>query len=182
MLLEVALMNIRCSFRIWPLLCILYTPHSLKPLPLIHVVPSLVSSEHTMAILFDKVPREIRDMIYHLLLVKGYPGVELRAIERNRRYSFPDIDLHPAIMRTCKQAYTEGLSILYEQNNFIYESYTPENAVTMATEDLLKDKTRNIKQVRELKSLYSGRLQNLTVSSSSRSILMPTWNQILKYL
>ena len=104
-----------------------------------------------MAIVFDKVPLEIRDMIYEFHPVKCYTGVEFRAIQRGQYSTYdrpvPKIDLNPAILCTCKQAYAEGLPMLYEQNVFTYVSYTKLYRATMATDDPLKDKTRSIKHV-----------------------------------
>ena len=64
-----------------------------------------------MAIFFNKVPREIRDKIYQLLLVDETNVINLR---------WPNARLHPAILRTCKQAYEESISMLYEGNSFIF--------------------------------------------------------------
>ena len=70
----------------------------------------------TMAIFFDKVPREIRDKIYHLLLVD-----EANAIELKRAKAC--INLQPTILRTCKQAYEEAMPMMYEKNTFLFKSW-----------------------------------------------------------
>ena len=66
---------------------------------------------------------------------------------------WPKIGLHPAILRTCKRAYAEALSILYEQNIFTYVTSNIRFEAAIATEDPLKDKTRSIKHVRNLRCL-----------------------------
>ena len=96
-----------------------------------------------MAIFFDKVPREIRDKIYELLLVDHDV---CRDIHLNvEKWSSPKSDLCPAILRTCKQAYTEGLPVLYEQNSFRYDVENDNFVIT----DSLKDKIDKIKHVRD---------------------------------
>ena len=110
-----------------------------------------------MAIFFDQMPREIRDIIYELLLVNSQPGVHFSAIRKHQRLTyndpFPKIDLHTAILRTCKQAYAEGLPMLYERNAFTYVSYTNLYRATIASDNPLKDNTRSIKHVRDLRCL-----------------------------
>ena len=95
-----------------------------------------------MAIFFDKLPREIRDMIYELLLVNPHSGVHFRAIRKHQRLAyndpFPKIDLNTAILRTCKKAYAEGLPLLYERNVFTYVSYTNLYRATIASDNPLK--------------------------------------------
>ena len=57
---------------------------------------------------------------------------------------------HPAILRACKQAYAEGLPMLYEQNLFCYVTRT-ESESTVVVRNSLKDKVDKIKHVRDSK-------------------------------
>ena len=68
-----------------------------------------------MAILFDKMPREIRDKIYRLLLLDEVDNVE-------SNLAVPCSSLYPVILRTCKQAYEEAMPVSYEKNTFSFWS------------------------------------------------------------
>ena len=117
-----------------------------------------------MAILFDKVPREIRDNIYQLLLTNYNPEVILggwKVTDPRRRR------LYPAILRTCKKAYLEGLPVLYEQNIFNYVSYE-HSGPTIETYNPLKDKVGSMKHVSDPKCLMQHEINTRLTSISSR--------------
>lgn len=66
-----------------------------------------------MATFFTKLPLEIRNLIYDELLLDKKNAIGLQG------HREPDWKkLCPTILRTCKQAYAEGSSILYECNVF----------------------------------------------------------------
>lgn len=73
-----------------------------------------------MVTFFQRVPRELRDQIYRELLVNNVHSVRLLGSWRGE----PPVGnrLHPAILRTCKQAYTEAFAMLYEENVFRFSS------------------------------------------------------------
>ena len=107
---------------------------------------------HIMTIFFDKVPREIRDQIYELLLVKG----DRSHVEWNPpKWNLEKNNLHPAILCTCKQAYTEGLPILYERNRFICDGAAVTRHIGI-TEDPLTANVNKIKDVRSLGRIRHG--------------------------
>ena len=74
-----------------------------------------------MAAFLDKLPIEIRNQIYENLLLYRDGLIALN-------FDGNAIDLHEgekvglstAILRTCKQAYAEGSSVLYGSNHFRY--------------------------------------------------------------
>ena len=95
-----------------------------------------------MAIFFDKVPREIRNHIYQLLLVDQVEEINL-SIHPDYRKD----ELYPAILCTCKKAYMEGSAVLYDQNRFRYAAvyWKP-----LSKETILGDGLVRIKHVRLL--------------------------------
>jgi hypothetical protein len=67
----------------------------------------------------DKLPAEVRNMIYSLLLVNPILGERssiLRGDDFGERTAY---GLTPALLATCKQIYREASHILYEKNIFI---------------------------------------------------------------
>ena len=74
-----------------------------------------IRSTYTMAMFFSKVPREIRDQIYHLVLVDEASAIELS-------YAGSCRSLHAAILQTCRQAYEEAMPMLYEKNSFLFRT------------------------------------------------------------
>lgn len=89
--------------------------------------------------LFSKLPSEIRNMIYHHVLVSSnpiQPAYEMNGCSRtkwrNKRKAgllqpndvrFPE-DIDSAILQTCRRAYEEGISILYGENTFLFASHS----------------------------------------------------------
>ncbi|KAF7879484.1 hypothetical protein EAF04_000680 [Stromatinia cepivora] len=74
------------------------------------------------------MPQEIRDEIMSYLLVNPILGqgnsvtVEAGPFrDGNREVTSPKYDLHPAVLRVCKQMYQDGLYMLYERNTFIMD-------------------------------------------------------------
>ena len=95
--------------------------------------------------LFHKAPLEVRDNIYRLLLVKAHEEA-VEFIEWNNEHRYSRAGLHAAILRTCKQAYAEGLSVLYEKNVFNYRSCVGKGR-SIHNADPLKGKFSKIKHV-----------------------------------
>ncbi|EON69487.1 hypothetical protein W97_08747 [Coniosporium apollinis CBS 100218] len=68
------------------------------------------------------LPAELRNQIYTHLLVPC--PTHLSALRRWTAqnhlsdYVLPALDIHPAILRTCRQAHTEGTDLLYGANTF----------------------------------------------------------------
>ena len=100
---------------------------------------SLIHRYSTMASFFDKVPLEVREQVYRELLVNQDGAIELDGRYCNKR------KLYTAILRTCKQAYTEASAVLYEQNHFRFESW-PE-ATSLDRNGILEGNFARIKQV-----------------------------------
>lgn len=70
---------------------------------------------------FGDLPLELRIPIYEELLTKD---TAVDAIEPGIRIFFDNnSDLHPAILRTCRQAYAEAIHFLYEENQFAFGSW-----------------------------------------------------------
>ena len=105
-------------------------------------------------ILFHRVPREVRDKIYRLLLVKDREEA-IEFTEWNNEYGYGRVSgLHPKILRTCKHAYAEGLSALYEQNLFHYKSFVGKG-IGIDNADPLKGNLSRVKHVRNSDALCS---------------------------
>lgn len=75
----------------------------------------------------EKIPREVRDHIYKLLLVNKVLATN-RSIDRSNSRPIainyiPEkkFDLAPQLLRTCSQIYAEASKILYESNTFILD-------------------------------------------------------------
>ncbi|ESZ93169.1 hypothetical protein SBOR_6448 [Sclerotinia borealis F-4128] len=87
-------------------------------------IPSRNSKNHLL-----NIPREIRDEINKYLLTNPIlgKGSSVTMIAKPRQPSWikvvtsPKYDLHPAVLRVCKQMYQEGLHILYERNVFFMD-------------------------------------------------------------
>lgn len=110
-----------------------------------------------MSILFNGIPREVRDKIYQLLLVKDREEA-IKFIEWNNEHGYGRVSgLHPAILRTCKQAYAEGISVLYEKNVFSYKSCVGKGR-SIDIADPLKGKFSKIKHVRRKSGFCSVRI------------------------
>ena len=76
--------------------------------------------------LFDKLPREIRFLIYARLLVSPAPidGAQALRLIRHKQANIllrPVPGLDARVLRTCRQAYGEGMSMLYA-NEFRFSS------------------------------------------------------------
>ena len=73
-----------------------------------------------------KVPREIREEIYKLLLVNEVLGTP-HAVRDSHLSSFrretvvEKYDLHPSILRICRKISEEGYAILYGSNTFFFD-------------------------------------------------------------
>ena len=93
-----------------------------------------------MAIFFEKVPLEVRHQVYQELLVNKHRFFVLDGSSRHRI----ETELHPAILRTCKQAYVEGSAILYGQNHF---RYTELSSTALTKDDCPVDNIEKIKHV-----------------------------------
>lgn len=66
---------------------------------------------------WDDLPGEVRNKIYRNLLVHAnYVDTEAQRLGRAVR-----TDLHPVILRVCKEIYNEAISILYGENIFRYD-------------------------------------------------------------
>ena len=74
-----------------------------------------IQSAYTMAIFFSKVPREIGDTIYNLVLVDEASPDELS-------YAGSCRSLNATILQTCRQAYEEAMPMLYEKNSFLFRT------------------------------------------------------------
>jgi hypothetical protein len=71
---------------------------------------------------FLALPREIRDMIYIYLLVNPILGT-MQSISEWYSYGVrAEYGLTPEILRTCRQMYEEGSSMLYGEENSFYVS------------------------------------------------------------
>jgi hypothetical protein len=88
--------------------------------------PSPTSSQLECFFL-GKIPREVRDHIYELLL--GNELATNRSIEQYNSFNIigttythvKKFDLAPQLLRTCSQIYAEASRILYESNTFILD-------------------------------------------------------------
>jgi hypothetical protein len=70
-----------------------------------------------------KIPREVRDYIYKLLLVNEVLAT-IRSVDRPKSInSIPEkkFDLAPHLLRTCSPIYAEASKVLYESNTFILD-------------------------------------------------------------
>ena len=77
-----------------------------------------------MATFFTKVPRELRDKVYHELLRADDtldPDRRLLRGGTSSEFSNQAEKLYPAIMRVCKQAQAEASIVLYGQNHLRFE-------------------------------------------------------------
>jgi hypothetical protein len=63
-----------------------------------------------------RIPAEIRNIIYELLLIN--PALGQAAYHTGNTY-INKYELHPAILRTCRKFHTEASAILYRQKFFI---------------------------------------------------------------
>ena len=90
---------------------------SVAILPTSRAPTTLCSSE---GFHFMKLPTEIRLLIYRDLLVwHGELGLSFCARKHRKSHRHtPQSLIHPAILRTCKQIYNEGLRVLYTDNTF----------------------------------------------------------------
>ena len=70
---------------------------------------------------FGDIPLELRILIYKELLTTDTAVDVLNPKLREYIGKDGNNDLHPAILRTCKQAYAEGLHLLYEDNCLRFE-------------------------------------------------------------
>ncbi len=75
----------------------------------------------------EKIPREVRDHIYKLLLVNEVLATN-RSIDRTSSRTnginyIPEkkFDLAPQLLRTCSQIYAEASKMIYESNTFILD-------------------------------------------------------------
>ncbi|KAJ9637722.1 hypothetical protein H2199_007213 [Coniosporium tulheliwenetii] len=86
------------------------TPHPPPPLPRPIRLPLL------------SLPAELRNQIYTHLLVPCTTHLSaLRRLTTQNHlsdYVLPALDIHPAILATCRQAHTEGTGLLYGANTF----------------------------------------------------------------
>lgn len=94
-----------------------------------------------MAAFFDRVPLEVREKVYQGLLVNEDGAIELHWSGRDFKGK-----LHPAILRTCKQAYTEASPVLYEQNHFRHKSQS-DMGTSLRSSDRLASNFGRIKHV-----------------------------------
>ena len=136
-----------------------------------------------MAIFFEKLPREIRDKIYRLLLVDEVNAIRLDLSGSPKR-------LHPAILRACKQTYEEAISMLYEKNNFLFMRRTDLDVwsdrcdeASLRNCDPLKASFRRIKRVSCLDPNDASEPNHQYGMFSSRYIIREThpmisWNTV----
>ncbi|EKG16523.1 hypothetical protein MPH_06299 [Macrophomina phaseolina MS6] len=84
--------------------------------------PPAPAEQNQLASPFLRLPGELRNAIYELLLTPP----ELTSQQRRAAAvhssscssSLPKADIHPAILRTCKQIHEEATAILYARNTF----------------------------------------------------------------
>lgn len=81
---------------------------------LLHSVPRCESIGHI------KVPVEVYQRIYSILLVANKPIEVLHGWSQVYRRQQNNPDMHPAILRTCRQIYDEAINVLYGANTFSY--------------------------------------------------------------
>ena len=67
----------------------------------------------------ERLPIELRNEIYELLLVNPFLADEESIRPKCNFGEFIQYDLNPAILRICRQVSEEALSILYGRNTFI---------------------------------------------------------------
>ncbi|KAJ8065311.1 hypothetical protein OCU04_006002 [Sclerotinia nivalis] len=98
-----------------------------QALPIQKKVKSGIPSRNSRAHLLN-MPQEIHDEIFSYLLTNPMLGqstsvtVEAGPFRNgNREVTSPKYELHPVILRVCKQMYQDGLYILYEHNVFIMD-------------------------------------------------------------
>lgn len=91
--------------------------------PTISRIPSRDSDAHIL-----NMPREITHKIFSYLLTNPIlgTGTAITAIadpikNGKRVVNVPKYELHPAILRVCKQMYHDGVHVLYQHNEFIMD-------------------------------------------------------------
>jgi hypothetical protein len=96
---------------------------------------------------FDKLPLEIRLLVYRELLVseKTIVGLSMMVgkerLKRRMQSNYDPIpDIDAAILRTCRKAYNEAIDTLYGENLFKFSSIRTLNAFK---EDGLTEKKGN---------------------------------------
>lgn len=67
---------------------------------------------------FVDLPGEIKNLIYPQVLVDPRSHLQRMQVEKDRSKPRPKI-LYPAILRTCRKTYDEGLAYLYADNEFL---------------------------------------------------------------
>jgi hypothetical protein len=71
----------------------------------------------------EKIPREVRDHIYKLLLVNEVLAT-IRSVDRPKSINYiPEkkFDLAPHLLRTCSQIFAEASKVLYKSNTFFLD-------------------------------------------------------------
>ena len=74
-----------------------------------------------MAVFFTETALEIRNNIYHELLVDEVDALKPQGCRRGINLAEMKMRIHPAILQTCKQAHIEGSVVLFEQNHFRFD-------------------------------------------------------------
>jgi hypothetical protein len=64
----------------------------------------------------DRLPRELRDEIYRLLLVRN-PGT-YKACKCNDYMREKMVHFNPSLLLVCKQVYAEAARVFYHENTF----------------------------------------------------------------
>lgn len=78
-----------------------------------------VQAKHTGCHFLDKIPIELRDIIYSLVLVNPILGEPSSILEAANFGELTAYGLGPGLLATCKQIHSEASCILYAKNTFI---------------------------------------------------------------
>jgi len=81
----------------------------------------------------DIFPSEIRNEIYKCLLCSPILADASAITVQDHEHApstlrFPNYNISPAILRTCRQIYEEAIVILYEHNTFYFVSHIPRSS------------------------------------------------------
>ncbi|KAL8797293.1 MAG: hypothetical protein Q9195_000447 [Heterodermia aff. obscurata] len=127
-----------------------------------------------MSTFFDKLPLEIRTLIYEKLLLDKKNPIDAPCCRVPNSKT-----LYPTILRTCKQANAEGSSILYERNVFRVgpTSLQHHNFVNCDLQN------RNFLRIKHLELAYNDEVQEriLRMESSPASRLTTVMNSLANF-